>query len=150
MVVFVGLLVLIGFKVEKLGDCFQVVLLLLVWGCQVVNGYGVEYVLCYVVMFIGLYVMKQGFGDVLINQCFNGGDVGMFLGYMVMVVFGVLVFLQECVMISILVCIVVIVVVGFIGVSCMDVGVYIIWQVLFGVFWGLVCDRVLCYYVLIC
>ncbi|MTH62774.1 phosphatase PAP2 family protein [Paracoccus shanxieyensis] len=143
MAVLVGLLVLTGPKAEKLGDRFQVALPLLAWGCQAVNGHGAEYALRYAVMFIGLHATKQGLGDAPINQRPNGGDAGMPSGHTATAAFGASALLQECAMTSTPVRIAVIIAAGFTGASRMDAGAHTIWQVLFGVFWGLACDRAL-------
>ncbi|SMO39173.1 phosphatase PAP2 family protein [Paracoccus laeviglucosivorans] len=141
--VLMGVLLLTGPRAERLGDRFQVVLPLLAWGCQAVNGKGAEYLLRYGVMFTGLHSMKQGFGDAEINRRPNGGNAGMPSGHTATAVFGASALLHDCAMGSAPVRAAVVLAAGFTGASRMDAGAHTIWQVLFGALWGLGCDRAL-------
>lgn len=137
----IAVLVLTEPRAEHYGDRIQWVLPTVALGCTVVNGTAAEYLGRFLIFEVILQGFKNGLGDAPINQRPSGGDRGFPSGHTSAAVFGASNLVSECIEKNYWVKAAVIVAAGFVGSSRIEAEKHNIWQVLAGVFLGLMTER---------
>lgn len=123
-----------------LGSGIQVALPVIAAICAVGNGTSLETVGRYAVLEVALQGTKFGLGDAAMNRRPNGRDGGFPSGHAARATYGASATLRECAMALPAARAVVIVAAGFSATSRVSGGKHSIWQVLFGVLYGLGAD----------
>lgn len=126
----------------QLGSGIQTVLPLMAAICSAGNGTLLQTVGRYAVLEAAIQGSKFGLGDAAVNRRPNGGVGGFPSGHAARASFGAAAALRECAFVLPAARTALILAAGFVTTSRVSGGKHTIWQVLFGVIYGIVADAV--------
>lgn len=134
-------LVLSPWRIERLGDNFQIALPVLALGCSVANGEAGEYALRFAAQWLTVQGTKQALGTRPVNRRPNGNYRGMPSGHAAAAFFGASNLTRRCIAGNPAVKAVVWATAVFVGGSRIQARAHDIWQVLIGALIGWLGDR---------
>ncbi len=141
LAVLVLTLVLSPWRIERLGDNFQIALPTLALGCALANGEAGDYLVRFASQWLVVQGTKRALGTLPVNRRPNGNYMGMPSGHTAAAVFGASNLAQRCIAGNPAVRVVVWATAAFVGGSRVQAGAHDIWQVLIGALVGWLGDR---------
>ncbi|MGV6889317.1 phosphatase PAP2 family protein [Rhodophyticola sp. SM2404] len=129
-------------RIEKTGDHLQIALPLMALGCAAVNGNALDTFGRFTALMATVHLQKRLLGDAQINQRPNGGTMGFPSGHTASAVFGASRLAHECLRSNPVAQVAVGLSAAYVGGSRISVGAHSYWQVLSGVIFALLFDRI--------